>query len=29
MTSDKKAGWMYENLRLALGALEGEMTTMR
>ncbi|QQM29628.1 hypothetical protein JET14_15125 [Martelella lutilitoris] len=29
MTSDKKAGWMYENLRLALGAVEGEMTTMR
>ncbi|MEP7456025.1 hypothetical protein [Phyllobacterium sp. SB3] len=29
MTSDKKAGWMYENLRLALNAIEMETTTNR
>ncbi|MCP2156387.1 UNVERIFIED_ORG: hypothetical protein J2S29_002773 [Rhizobium sp. SLBN-170] len=29
MTSDKKAGWMYENLRLALRAVETGTTTSR
>ncbi|MBO9107294.1 hypothetical protein J5288_01105 [Agrobacterium sp. S2/73] len=29
MTSDKKAGWMYENLRLALNAIEMQTTTSR